>query len=63
MNVTAIRHVAFEDLSLLEPLLEKLAVITGFSTAPGHSQFTFPDTMRVSIFLSWYRCFPPCWTQ
>jgi hypothetical protein len=37
MNVTAIRHVAFEDLSLLEPLPEKLAVITGFSTAPGHS--------------------------
>lgn len=53
MNVTAIRHVAFEDLSLLEPLLEKLAVVTGFSTAPGHSQFTFPDTMPVSIFLSW----------
>jgi len=24
MNVTAIRHVAFEDLGLLEPLLEKL---------------------------------------
>jgi len=35
--VTAIRHVAFEDLGLLEPLLKELAVMAGFSIAQGTS--------------------------
>lgn len=63
MNVTAIRHVSFEDLDMLEPLLENLAVIAGFSTAPEHPQFKFPDTMPNSIFISWYRCFLPYYAQ
>jgi hypothetical protein len=63
MNVTAFCHVAFEDLGLLEPLLENLVVITGFSIAPEHTQFKLPDTMPNLIVLSCYRCYLPCYTQ
>ncbi len=63
MNVTAIRHAAFEDLDMLAHPLENLAVIAGFSNAPEHTQFKFPNTMPNSIALSWYRCFLPCYAQ
>jgi len=59
LNVTAICHVAFEDLGLLEPLLKELAVIAGFSIAPEHTPFKLTDTMPVSIFLSWHCHFLP----
>jgi len=61
--VIAICHVAFEDLGLLEPLLEELAVIASFSIASEHKQFKLTDTMPASIYLSWYRCSLPYYAQ
>jgi hypothetical protein len=78
ITITLANHIYFDMKALPSALSARLRRLASFSNPvffktqalrfsfridPEHTQFKFSDTIPTSIFLSWYRCFLPCYTQ